>query len=289
MMTNKIRINKLIPIIVFLVAGLLGASCSSRRSTAGSATTTGNIEPLPSPESPVTALSMTYAALPSWDTFYAPFSVKLSQPMNLSVSGRATMVRNESIHLSLRVLGMEVAVVHIDADSVWLVDKFHRVTCVEPMSRLTGKAGLSVGNLQDMMLGRAFYPGRPGLTAQDDKLFSKTRQPDGWCLTPAAGVSAYDCWQMLTSDTPELTSILIMPGGNNRVEINYSGTTSAACGPLPKTIAGAGVIGKFRLSCSLTWDTGKIKINDTKVEKWTPPASYRRVTAHQAVEMIKSM
>lgn len=117
------------------VAGAAG--CASRRHSAAPA-----------------VAETTLPAMQEWNDIYMPFTMRLSRPVSLSFSGRATMVRDRSILLSMRMLGIEVAQVYLDADSTWVVDKFHKVVCVEPTSRITGSRGLTVANLQDMMIGR---------------------------------------------------------------------------------------------------------------------------------------
>jgi hypothetical protein len=82
-----------------------------------------------------------------------PVKVKLSSPMSASLSGRATIVRDSLVNLSMRVLGMEVAVVNITPDSLVLVDKYHKYVFSESLQKIMGSHKITLGDMQDIMLG----------------------------------------------------------------------------------------------------------------------------------------
>ncbi len=96
----------------------------------------------------------------SWRSVSMPVSLDLDKPMSMSASGRATMVRDSLVHISIRFIGMEVAVVRATADSVFLVDKYHKMYFAEPLAALLGESGkgLTLGDIQDMMLGMRDVP-----------------------------------------------------------------------------------------------------------------------------------
>jgi hypothetical protein len=91
----------------------------------------------------------------TWHDVYMPVKVNLKSPSSLSLSGRATMVRDSVINISFRVLGFEVAVANVTNDSVWLVDKYHKYLFAEPLSAITGGHNLSVGDIQQLLMRRA--------------------------------------------------------------------------------------------------------------------------------------
>lgn len=92
-----------------------------------------------------------------WTDLYVPVKLELTEPSRMSISGRATIVRNKSIYLSLRMIGMEVATVYVDADSIFATEKMHRQMLAVGFDRALGKR-LTVGELQDLLLGE---PGAP--------------------------------------------------------------------------------------------------------------------------------
>lgn len=88
-----------------------------------------------------------------WANVYVPVTVTMERPMSVSFSGRATMVRDSVINISMRVLGMEVAVINITTDSVWLVDKFHKYAFAESTAHILGQHNMSIGQMQRLILG----------------------------------------------------------------------------------------------------------------------------------------
>lgn len=89
----------------------------------------------------------------TWQNVYMPVRVSVSAPKSMSMSGRVTMVRDSVINLSMRVLGMEVAAVQITPDSVWVVDKFHKLVFSEGTRALLGGRTMTVGQIQALLLG----------------------------------------------------------------------------------------------------------------------------------------
>ncbi|MDE6395941.1 MAG: DUF4292 domain-containing protein, partial [Muribaculaceae bacterium] len=110
-------------------------------------------------------------------------SLDLEKPLSMSASGRATMIRDSLVHISIRFIGMEVGVVRATPDSVFLVDKYHKIYFAEPLSTLLGSRGkdLTLGDLQDMMLGLREVPAGSPATV---KLGDVTDTPVG----PVAGL-----------------------------------------------------------------------------------------------------
>lgn len=86
-----------------------------------------------------------------WSDLYVPVKLELTEPSRMSISGRATMVRDKSVYLSLRMIGMEVATVYIDADSIFATEKMNRQMVGVDYDRVMGR--LTIGELQDLLLG----------------------------------------------------------------------------------------------------------------------------------------
>lgn len=124
--------KSLLKILVAVVAIFAATACSTSRQAA----------PVSTSDTPDVQL---------WHDMYAPVSIRLSEPMQLSISGRATLVRGESIHMSMRMLGIEVAIVHIDNDSTWVVDKYHKIMCVEPTANLLRGRKVTLTDLQELL------------------------------------------------------------------------------------------------------------------------------------------
>lgn len=70
----------------------------------------------------------------------------------MSISGRVTMIRDRSIYMSLRMIGMEVATVYVNTDSIFATEKLHKQMLASDFDKTLG-GKLSVGELQGLLLG----------------------------------------------------------------------------------------------------------------------------------------
>ena len=73
----------------------------------------------------------------------------------MSFSGKTTMERGKYINVSFRFIGMEVASFHINNDSVFFVDKYHKYYFAEPLEALKGTKyrNVTLNDIQDILLG----------------------------------------------------------------------------------------------------------------------------------------
>ena len=88
-----------------------------------------------------------------WSTLEVPVKVSVEKPVSLSCSGKAMLVRDSAIYVSMRMLGMEIAYLYADADSAVLCDRFHKLYISEPLDRLLPARYARIGLLQQLMLG----------------------------------------------------------------------------------------------------------------------------------------
>lgn len=123
-------------ILCAALAGLTLASCGTKQITAE-----------PQLPEPVTVMD--------WQDLYLPATFNLNSPKSFSLSGRITFVRDKHIQLSLRFLGMEVAVIDITPEQIIAVDKYHKMALSEPITPLLNSAGITFSDLQDAFLGSA--------------------------------------------------------------------------------------------------------------------------------------
>ena len=88
-----------------------------------------------------------------WTTLTLPAKMKLYKPKNFSCSARITMERGVSTTISMRFLGMEVGCLHFDQDSLVLYEKMNHYMLITDMQRFTARSGMTVGDLQDLLIG----------------------------------------------------------------------------------------------------------------------------------------
>lgn len=186
-------------LILAAAASLMLAACSTPRHS-GSATTDSSV-PAATPATPrqgatpAERFSSMTAAYGLWQDVQMPVRATLRSPFSISASGRLTMVRDRLIHISMRVLGMEVAVMQVTPDSIFVADKFHRYLIAESSERLTASTGLTVGDMQSALLGRAFLPGRGPATASMAPLLTLENDGEVLRIGPAEAPAGYS-WRM---------------------------------------------------------------------------------------------
>lgn len=87
-----------------------------------------------------------------WTTAEVPF--KLDVPMAIKPSGKAWMVRDSSIYMSVRVFGMEVMAFYANNDSAFLYDKTkNTLVCGKLGADPTTGLKLNANSLQNLLLG----------------------------------------------------------------------------------------------------------------------------------------
>ncbi len=88
-----------------------------------------------------------------WERMQVPITLSLTSPQKMSVSGTLNMVRDTSVVISLRMIGMEVAVIAIDSENVTVLDKFNKHAYQAPLARIMGELDITIGQLQDIITG----------------------------------------------------------------------------------------------------------------------------------------
>ncbi len=280
-----------------LLTAALGACSSSRhaanagngewpqpRQTAPTGPSRGAVAPLSFPV--VDSLAATY--LP-WNDLYMPFNLKLSRPLSVSCSGRATMVRDSEILLSLRVLGIEMAQIYFNTDSVWIVDKLHKLYCSVPLEKLSGTAGFTVGDIQSAMLGRAFYPGVGTLNDDSrytDKMFSLDMRGDTLLLLPRRVPSGTSWHLNVVNPGPRLQGIEVELPGSAAFAVAYDGIDNTPAGAVASQVSVAGNAGKTHLDARVTWNPSKARWNENRSTGWQLPRGYRRIGVAEAIKAL---
>jgi hypothetical protein len=142
-----------------LIASLtLLAGCRSQQSaTTNAADTTAVTAPLATtaPTAAATTQSQPISPLGDWQNLYLPVKVELLEPAQYSLSGRATMVRDSLLWISLRAFGLvDVGSVYADASKACVVLKKPQKLAMElPLADAMKQYGFTIGNIQDALLG----------------------------------------------------------------------------------------------------------------------------------------
>lgn len=272
-------------IIIVAVMAAAIASCSSGRKTAPTAAGTHK-----APAMRVDRMQQIASVYKPWTSFYAPFSMKLDKPARFSVSGRATMEYGKNIHMSLRILGMEVGLVYIDSDSAYVADKFHRYVVAMPFSAISRRTGLTVADLQSLMLGRMFYPGKGSVDSVINitDLFSPAASGDDLLLTPRRTPHGAT-WYFTVDNLDALTAL--------SVEAENYGDITVAFGDVVQTIAGnaaahidtSGNIASKDIAASIEWNLGRAQWNGSRTAARPDFSSYQHISATALIKALKNL
>lgn len=242
---------KLIKAIVVVIIMMLGCACSTRR--AATKTSNADVDGYVDNAALITG---------NWETFYAPVSIRTMQPMAMTVSGRATMVRNQYISISLRMLGFEVAVINIDNDSVTVADKYHKVVATESIESLTQRTTLSLSDIQDMLLGQKFT----------------IPQNTEWAR-----------WGTVTCDDGFPESITIELYGHEPFSVEYSEYTATEVGSVAADVIITGKIEQRAIQAALTWNLKKAVWNEPAKDMPASFHGYRHISVAQIINQLRQM
>lgn len=283
---NKILKN-FTHIIIFILAFAAVGACSSHKAARTSDDTSSKISKRVRAKNipEVAALASTYTG---WETFYAPFTLRCSQPISLSVSGRATMVRDQYIYMSMRMIGFEVAAFYVDSDSAYFADKYHKTLVVEPLAAVTARTGLTVGDLQDILMGRAFYPGQGTLCLLEapETMFSPQAEGDLTILMPRRlpeGAS----WFFTIDKMLALQNLTVEPDGYSPVIVNYAEPVESPAGAVSTDVMLTAAVGDRNVEAMCQWNLDKAKWNESVNTPDITFKGYRRVSVRDLMGALR--
>jgi hypothetical protein len=234
----------------------------------------------------VDSLAASYA---EWSTVSMPVRLSISEPKQFSVTAQCVMRRNAYVSMSVRMLGFEVASVWIDNDSVHAIDKYHKRYLSEDFRRFMGGADVTIGDLQDLLLGRAFVVGADGGTLTP-ALCSRLRadaMAEGLMLLPAQEPASFSYGFVLDDTANTLAAATVLAGDRHAVVVNYSDYYATPAGNVASRVAIETVKGR-RIAVALGWNLKSAKWNAGNDRTWKMPSGYTRVSSAQLVQMLSS-
>lgn len=221
-----------------------------------------------------------------WLGLKIPFSARVDG-LKVSVSGTAYIYRDETIYMSARFLGMEVGTLKITPDLITVVDKVHQVYMSEPVKALTDKLPLTLGNIQDMLLGHCFVPGDKA--ADGSREFRRTMtlsgDPASWTATPRHKVHGVDF--KFSFGGTALENMTATAAGKT-LEVTYSDPAAAGTNPLAvfASVVKLSIPGDRKdLSGEIKWNLRKAEQTNV-IPNISYPTVYRQVDAAQFVKYL---
>ena len=277
-------------VAVLLVIGL--ASCGSRRPTTVAGGTYGEV----SLDECFGNLAASYAP---WTSMSAPMKIEVSEPVRFSASGKAEMVKGQCISMVFRKIGIKVAELYVDRDSVMFVVKPLKIAYTESFARFSNSTGLTLDDLQSLLLGQALVPGRGTVGAGSLPAFPPAAADGGaigedvvrWTMTPRRSPDEI----YFTAATPmpfgseasRLEAVGVNAGGG--VKFEYSDFANTGAGLIGSRANLRATFGGKSLSGSLRWTADRTDWNKPlTVGRPSIPVDYRRLDTAAMLRIIQN-
>ncbi len=277
-------------VAVLLIIGL--ASCGSRRPTTVAGGTYGEV----SLDECFGNLAASYAP---WTSMSAPMKIEISEPVRFSASGKAEMVKGQCISMVFRKIGIKVAELYVDRDSVMFVVKPLKIAYTESFARFSNSTGLTLDDLQSALLGQAFVLGRGTVGAGSLSAFTLAAADGGaigedvvrWTMIPRR--SADEIYFTAATPMPfgseasRLEAVGVNAGGG--VKFEYSDFANTGAGLIGSRANLRATFGGKSLSGSLRWTADRTDWNKPlTVGRPSIPADYRRLDTAAMLRIIQN-
>lgn len=275
--------------IAIAATGII-ASCSSSKSTS-QRDIPGEVPAeisLQTPSQRYQELCKTYG---DWQDVTLPVRVSLEAPKSMSVSARASMKRDQWISISVRMLGFEVASMYVDRDSVHVVSRYHKAYVSESLQRIFGNNDVSVGDIQDLLLGRGFIIGPAGTTFTPALSTAVELSPsdEGLMILPAAQPQGFEYGFILAQDANRVAAASVSVRQTHSGTIIYnSPVETRQAGNFAGQAAIQVTAGKT-IAASLQWNFPSAKWNTGETRSWSRPSGYTRMDASALIAKLSKL
>lgn len=282
--------NKILAIVVALA---LCACGSKKGATAGAdyghPSTSAPIMEAPQIKAGVAQIAEGYG---QWQKLRIPVKVEVEAGKSLSASGTAVMVRDKSIHLSLRYWGIEIGWLYLTADTITIADKYHKRYMKEAVKPFMANVPVTVANVQDLLLGRMFAIGSSNALTDAEAAAGSAGYDDIYFFIPQEnGGEKYSCGFGLQTTTPASFSLAftVIGAGDRPVQCSYASPIQASPGTVSPTVTMAYTTGKTPLKASFEWNFDKSRIDGAVSEPRISLEGYSRVSLETIMKMINTL
>lgn len=220
-----------------------------------------------------------------WNDVVIPIELSLSQPKEFSVTGRATMVKDESIYISIRVFGFEAANIYLNNDSIYATYKLNKLYIAEDIKKLFAGYPVTIGNIQDLLLGRAFVVGKGTLNYEmkDDLTLKLTSSSDLWSVTPNQNLKKGYYIFLFATNCDMLKMLTINIDKYNPINCIYDNTPTTPLG-LSNSAQISTTIKDTPINAEIKWDLDRAKWNSGAKPNWKAPKGYNQVDASALIK-----
>lgn len=267
-----------------LLLALSAASCGSHRAQMAAVTA---VEPVIAPAPDINSVA---ASAQPWTDLTAPVRLDLQAPSRLSASGTAKMVYCQALAVSVRVLGMEMANIYADNDSILITVRLYKTAYAESMDRLAEATGMNLADVQCLVLGQPFVPGFGPLNAGNRDMVEQI-SADGDSIAWSYSLQGLDWLFEAVGPVPMGLSRaeIADQSGTISVAAQYSGTEATDGGAVAQTVDLRAQARNTRVNASLRWNTDRAEWNrGITVSRPRIPANYRRITTENLINYLRA-
>ena len=265
------------------------AACGSKKTAVTTTTTTqGTTTTQPETQNPLdTYKSLIGNTFGSWKSLEASGSISIGGAKSLSSSMTMKMVRNKSIYISVRPMGiMEVAKLVVTGDTLIVVDKIHKRYLCENVKLITSGIPADVNTVQDIFLGRAFLLGKGTYNSALASNFDLEESGDKLLLKHVEGEKDFD-YEFTFDKALKLLSSTVKPHGggkNDTYSVLYSNVKKTVAGNVPHELKVSTVMNGSAVKLGL--DYKSLKWNETVKIDTSLPKGYERMSGSSLLNML---
>lgn len=279
--------SKSIIILSLITATLLMSACGTIKKGTAATMPQGQTT---TPTSTVTGdpLDAVIASLGNWQTMQTGGNIKLSAGSSFSSSIQVRMVRDKDIYISLRpALGIEVGKLLITADSIYALDKVHKRYIAEKVSMLTAGVPVTVSEVQDIFLGRAFIIGQGTLNDTNKSQVTAVNAGSGIAVAPNEHLKGH-VYSFNYDKSSNIVTLNIMPESSTTAtyQVKYGDVKATDAGKIAHDIKVNATVEKKKLDLSLSYKNIEWNGN-VKIEHGVP-SGYKRMSARDLFSMFSN-
>jgi Holliday junction resolvase RusA-like endonuclease len=270
---------------IIAIAALAITGCRSSSTATGGTAAYGSTDGGKTAD-PAAAYSSLVASYADWSTLSVPVKIELTKPKRFSISGRAYMRRDIDVLISLKFLGMEVATIYIDNDSVHVTEKVHKYYVADGVSSLLAGYPLTVADLQSLLMGQAFVAGKGRATAATRQAFDLKADGSTALLTavdPPDGIA----YAFTVADSA-VGSLSVSPDDYPTTTVSFSDTATSPAGPVASTVSVDAKAGSTPLTVAIKWSMASAEWNKDTQRRWKAPAGYTRLKRGDIINLLSS-
>lgn len=258
--------------LVALAALLAACACSSHRRS--------GLTGAPSPaESPAELASELVANARPWRNVTVPVSLSVKDSGLPRLSGTLSMCADESIHLSIRFLGMEMGALYVDADSLKGYIKPRKMYIAESIPDLMGGFPATVGNLQSLLMGELFTLGAPVPSLKGADI--SVTGADAYIISPPAPAAGLEYCFGVRLPANTIAAVVF----------TASGRAATVLYPEPGQLDIKASVGGKSVEASLGLDLGRARIDQPSFSRKSLgiPGGYKRVRLSSLLKALQTI